>query len=230
MTGNHHLYFTDSFTGGVADRPKDAGLLRSPDNFGKLGALKARCGRKMNRSGSWLYRAWDGLWGRREIFLVEKWLANFSASELADSRQCPQHWHSPGVLGLKELASQRLGFELGKNKDQAVKNPPFNVGDLVSIPGLGRSPGGGHGNPLQYSCLENPHGQRSLVGYSAWGHRVGLKWLSMQAYRHAHTHTHAHAHTRTHYLEGFCAGWEKSGFLKCQTLTSDECFSLNHPC
>ena len=31
------------------------------------------------------------------------------------------------------------------------------------------SPGGGHGNPLQYSCLENPHGQRSLVGYSAWG-------------------------------------------------------------
>ena len=35
-----------------------------------------------------------------------------------------------------------------------VKNP--QVGDLGSIPGLGRSPGGGHGNPLQYSCLENP--------------------------------------------------------------------------
>ena len=32
-----------------------------------------------------------------------------------------------------------------------------NVRDLGSIPGLGRSPGGGHGNPLQYSCLENPH-------------------------------------------------------------------------
>ena len=31
------------------------------------------------------------------------------------------------------------------------------------------SPGGGHGNPLQYSCLENPHGQRSLAGYSPWG-------------------------------------------------------------
>ena len=46
------------------------------------------------------------------------------------------------------------------------------AGDLGSIPGLGRSPGGGHGNPLQYSCLENPHGQRSLVGYSPWGHRV----------------------------------------------------------
>ena len=37
---------------------------------------------------------------------------------------------------------------------------------MGSIPGLGRSPEGGHGNPLQYSCLENPHGQRSLVGYS----------------------------------------------------------------
>ena len=36
---------------------------------------------------------------------------------------------------------------------------------------LGRSPGGGHGNPLQYSGLENPHGQRSLAGYSPWGHK-----------------------------------------------------------
>ena len=34
-----------------------------------------------------------------------------------------------------------------------------NVGDLGSVPGLGRSPGGGHGNPLQYSCLENIHGR-----------------------------------------------------------------------
>ena len=46
-----------------------------------------------------------------------------------------------------------------------------NVGDLGSVPGLGRSPGGGQGNPLQYSCLENPHGQRSLAGCSPWGHK-----------------------------------------------------------
>ena len=39
------------------------------------------------------------------------------------------------------------------------------------IPGLGRSPGGGNGNPLQYSGLENPHGQRSLAGYSPWGRK-----------------------------------------------------------
>ena len=45
------------------------------------------------------------------------------------------------------------------------------MGDLDLIPGLGRSPGGGHGNTLQFSFLENPHGQRSLVGYSPWGRR-----------------------------------------------------------
>ena len=39
------------------------------------------------------------------------------------------------------------------------------------IPVSGRSPGGGHGNTLQYSCRKNPHGQRSLVGYSPWGHK-----------------------------------------------------------
>ena len=36
------------------------------------------------------------------------------------------------------------------------KNPPANAGDVGSTPGSGRSPGEGHGNPLQYSCLENP--------------------------------------------------------------------------
>ena len=50
------------------------------------------------------------------------------------------------------------------------KESTCDVGDLSSIPGLGRSPGGGLGNPLQYSFLENPHGQRSLAGYSPWDH------------------------------------------------------------
>ena len=52
-----------------------------------------------------------------------------------------------------------------------VKNPPASAedtGDLGLIPGSGRSPGGGNGNPLQYSCGK-PHGQRSLAGYSPWG-------------------------------------------------------------
>ena len=52
-----------------------------------------------------------------------------------------------------------------------VKNSPANAGDIRDvglIPGLGGSPGEGHGNPLQYSYLENPHGERSLAGYSPW--------------------------------------------------------------
>ena len=55
-----------------------------------------------------------------------------------------------------------------------MRNLPANAGDIRdvgSIPGLGRSPGGGYATPLQYSCLENPHGQRSLAGYSQWGHK-----------------------------------------------------------
>ena len=51
----------------------------------------------------------------------------------------------------------------------AVKNLPANAGDMRDVGlllGLGRSPGVGNGNPLQDSCLENPHGQRSLEGYN----------------------------------------------------------------
>ena len=46
-----------------------------------------------------------------------------------------------------------------------------NVGDSGLIPGLGRSPGGRHDNPIQYSCQENPHGQRSLAGCRPWVHK-----------------------------------------------------------
>ena len=52
-----------------------------------------------------------------------------------------------------------------------VKNPPASAGDTGSIPRSGRSPGGGHGNPFQDSCLEKSHGQRRLAGYSPWGHK-----------------------------------------------------------
>ena len=63
-----------------------------------------------------------------------------------------------------------------------VKNPSANVGDVRDtglIPGLGRSSGGGHGNPLQYSCLESPMeeepGGLQSMGSKSW---TRLKWLS----------------------------------------------------
>ena len=66
-----------------------------------------------------------------------------------------------------------------------VKDLPANARDIRdagSVPGSARSPGGGHDNPLQYSCLENPHGQRSLAGCSPWGQKsqIQLKQLNRQ--------------------------------------------------
>ena len=57
------------------------------------------------------------------------------------------------------------GFPGGSDSKESA----YNAGDLGLIPGLGRSSGEGNDNPLQYSGLKNPHGQRSLVGYSWWG-------------------------------------------------------------
>ena len=65
-----------------------------------------------------------------------------------------------------------LGF-LGSS---VVKNPPASAGDVGLIPGLGRSPGGGYGSPLQYSCLGNP------MGYSPWGREES------DSTEHMHTH------------------------------------------
>ena len=55
---------------------------------------------------------------------------------------------------------------------QLIKNPPANTRDTRdtgSIPGSAGSPEVGNSNPLLYSCLENPRGLRSLVGYCPWG-------------------------------------------------------------
>ena len=60
-----------------------------------------------------------------------------------------------------------MGFPGGSDGKEST----CNAGDLGSIPEVGRSPGGGHDNPLHYSFLENAHEQRSLVGYSPWGRK-----------------------------------------------------------
>ena len=65
-----------------------------------------------------------------------------------------------------------------------VKNPPANARDTGLIPGLGRSTGEGNGNPLQYSCLENPLDRESLAGYNPWGGKQS------DTTKHARLHTH----------------------------------------
>jgi len=62
-------------------------------------------------------------------------------------------------------------MNVGFPGDSVEKNLPVNAGatgDAVSIPGSRRAPGRRNSNPLQYSCLDNPHRQRNLVGYSSW--------------------------------------------------------------
>ena len=75
-----------------------------------------------------------------------------------------------------------LGFPGGLE----VKASAYNVGDLGSIPGLGRSTGGGNGNPPQYSCLENP-----MDGRAWWTtvHRVTKSRTQLSDFTHTHTHT-----------------------------------------
>ena len=77
----------------------------------------------------------------------------------------------------------------------ASDNPPASAGDVRDtglIPGSGRSPGDGDGNPFQYSCLENPMDKRSLTGYTPWvtKSQTQLKTLSAVS---AHTYTHVFA-------------------------------------
>ena len=65
--------------------------------------------------------------------------------------------------------------------DSVIKNMPANTGDIRDvglIPGSGRSPGGGHGNPLQYSCLENPKDRRA---WWATVHGVTQSWTPTDA-------------------------------------------------
>ena len=85
-------------------------------------------------------------------------------------------------LGISTWRRNRLPTPvfLGFPGDSDNKEPACNVGDLGSIPRSGRSPGGGHGNALQFSCLENLPGQRSLVGCSSWGCKESdmTEWLS----------------------------------------------------
>ena len=65
---------------------------------------------------------------------------------------------------LLQPATYTLLFPGGSDRKESADN----VGNVGSRSGLGRSSGEGDGNPLQYSCLENPHGQRNLAGYSLW--------------------------------------------------------------
>ena len=123
------------------------------------------CSERLNAGGEADDRGWDA-W----MALLTLWTWIWASS---------MSWWWTGKTDLLQFrGSQRVGhgwvtelnwvcmsFPGGPDGGESV----CNAGDLGSIPGLGRSSGGGHGNPLHYSCLKNPHGQR---GWQAMVHGV----------------------------------------------------------
>ena len=88
------------------------------------------------------------------------------ACNAGDPSSIPGSGSSPGE-GIGYSLQYSLTFLSGSDHKESA----CSAGDLGSTPGLGRSPGGRHDNPLQQSCLENPHGQRSRMGYSPLGYK-----------------------------------------------------------
>ena len=80
------------------------------------------------------------------------------SSERVEKRQFRQG--GPPDMSFPTSFLRKLFVDVSDRKESAC-----NARDLGLIPGLGKSPEGGHGNPFQYFCLENPHGQRRLAGY-----------------------------------------------------------------
>ena len=109
-----------------------------------------------------------------------------------------------------------------------VKNSPANVGDVRvvgSIPGSGRSPGGGHGNPLQYFCLKNPMDRGN---WQATIHGITKSWTRLSLHTHTHTHTHPTQAVITE-VAGICQASHSRGFLAPNILSSVLCINLLLP-
>ena len=109
---------------------------------------------------------------------------------------------------------------LGLPGGSVVKNLPANVGDTGSISGLGRSPGKGNGNPLQYSCLVNPMDRGAWQAYSPLGcKRVGQDWATKQQ-----RGIIAYFSRRDHGL-WLCCLFQKISFVVVQLLSRVQLFA-----
>ena len=86
-----------------------------------------------------------------------------------------------GAIAQEFMARLRSDFSGGSDGKESA----CNVGDLSLIPGSGRSSGGGHGNLLQYSCLQNPTDREA---WQAMVHRVAKSWEQLKRLS-THTHT-----------------------------------------
>ena len=120
-------------------------------------------------------------WQIQVTFILEvEWVLEDLHTDFWELRHSPP---KKGILFYRFSVSQNWASQVSL----VVKNPPANEGDIRdtgSIPGLGRSPGRGHGNPLQYSCLENPRTEEPGGLQPMGSQRVGHNWSDL-----AHTNT-----------------------------------------
>ena len=118
--------------------------------------------------------------------------------EGAEGGETPHPWRLPCFTQApagpnwfhQQIRTQAL--DVTTPPETSLKNPPARAGDIKEtglIPGSGRSPGGGNGNPLQYSRLENP------LHKGAWWATVRRVAKSQTQLKQLHTHTHTHTHT-----------------------------------
>ena len=110
-----------------------------------------------------------------------------------------------------------------------VKNPPANAGDVrdaVSIPGSGRFPGGGQGNPVQYSCLENPMDRGA---WRATVHRVAKSWTRLKPFS---TAQHSQFRGLPRWLSGkdvdSIPGWGSWSLAGCRASVAKELNTTEH--
>ena len=126
------------------------------------------------------------------------------------------------LLSMKIISKQseiRTKFYLSQTKDQPSQvalvgnNPPVNAGVVDSVPGSGRSPGGGHGNPLQYSCLEKS------MDREAWRATVHGVTKTQTRLKQLNTHALGLAHKPAPQMTlrscSGCSG-EQHSFISCQ--------------
>ena len=110
----------------------------------------------------------SGEFNWKELNEMTIYIGAYRTERIKDDGEAPNDWQEGKAITPPGLKEQREGTELLEPKQRrggwhfpggsVVKSPPANVGDtgdVGSIPGSGRSPGGGNGNLLQYSCLEN---------------------------------------------------------------------------
>ena len=128
-----------------------------------------------------IYRQSSSVRGREWCVLCSSWRSQFKHTELCFSTT-PITLQNHLWNFIKRHITRKHPIAKDFPSDSAVQNLPANagdVGDMGSIPGLGRSPGGGDGDPLQYSCLENPMDRGVWPAMVHRVHRVTKSWMQV---------------------------------------------------